>query len=207
MYLTRLQLDPRSAQARRDLADPYDMHRTLVRAFVQSDAQTPPRFLWRVEPGGAWAQPTVLVQSTSPSDWAFLARLPGYLVGDALPETKTFEPAEMLLRGGGRYRFRLVANPTVTRGGKRHGLAGEEAQLAWLARQGERTGFSVLTALVSASDQVRSRRGAELVSLSRVCFEGVLEVRDAALLASALSAGIGPGKAFGCGLLSLARMR
>jgi CRISPR system Cascade subunit CasE len=60
---------------------------------------------------------------------------------------------------------------------------------------------------VSASDQVRSRRGAEQVSLSRVCFEGVLEVRDAGLLAGALAAGIGPGKAFGCGLLSLARMR
>ena len=27
MYLTRLRLDPRSAQARRDLADPYEMNR------------------------------------------------------------------------------------------------------------------------------------------------------------------------------------
>lgn len=206
MYLTRLLLDPRSAQARRDLADPYDMHRTLVRAFVQDDAQTPPRFLWRLEPDGAWSQPRVLVQSTCPSDWALLARLPGYLVGDALPETKAFEPAE-LLRPGGRYRFRLVANPTVTRGGKRHGLVGEDAQLAWLARQGERAGFGVLAALVGADDRVRSRRGAEQVSLSRVCFEGALEVREAGLLAGALAAGIGPGKAFGCGLLSLARMR
>ncbi|MDT1028372.1 type I-E CRISPR-associated protein Cas6/Cse3/CasE, partial [Pseudomonas paraeruginosa] len=28
MYLTRLTLDPRSAQARRDLGDAYEMHRT-----------------------------------------------------------------------------------------------------------------------------------------------------------------------------------
>lgn len=206
MFLTQLQLDPRSAQARRDLADPYDMHRTLVRAFVQEDGQRPPRFLWRVEPGPARPQQTVLVQSASPSDWSFLSRVQGYLAGTENPHTRSFEPAK-LLQAGRRYRFRLVANPTVTRDGKRHSLAGEEAQLAWLSRQGERSGFGVISALVSGGDWVHSRKGAAQVSLSRVCFEGVLQVRDTDQMATALASGIGPGKAFGCGLLSLARLR
>jgi CRISPR system Cascade subunit CasE len=98
-----------------------------------------------------------------------------------------------------------VANPTVSRGGKRLGLVGDTAQLAWLDRQGERAGFGVETALVTGSDSVQARKGNMRVTLLRVCFEGVLVVKDAAALAAAISAGIGHGKAFGCGLLSLAR--
>ncbi|MGH9440620.1 MAG: type I-E CRISPR-associated protein Cas6/Cse3/CasE, partial [Terriglobia bacterium] len=30
MFLTKLTLDPRSRDARRDLSDPYEMHRTLT---------------------------------------------------------------------------------------------------------------------------------------------------------------------------------
>jgi CRISPR system Cascade subunit CasE len=41
--------------------------------------------------------------------------------------------------------------------------------------------------------------------LRTVSFEGILEVRDPAKLEEALRSGIGRGKAFGCGLLSLAR--
>jgi CRISPR system Cascade subunit CasE len=38
-----------------------------------------------------------------------------------------------------------------------------------------------------------------------VDFQGVLQVKDSAGLSELISAGIGPAKAFGCGLLSLAR--
>jgi len=38
-------------------------------------------------------------------------------------------------------------------------------------------------------------------------FEGVLEVAEAAAFGAALREGVGPGKAFGFGLLSVARAR
>ncbi|WP_165677596.1 type I-E CRISPR-associated protein Cas6/Cse3/CasE [Metapseudomonas otitidis] len=202
MYLTRLRLDPRSALARRDLADPYEMHRSLVRAFVRDAQQTPPRFLWRVEPTAAWGSPELLVQSVEAGDWSFLAGQPNYLKGEV--ETREWAP-ETWVREQACFRFRLFANPTVTRDGKRLGLVGEETQLAWLARQGERLGFSVEAALVTGSELLRSRKGDSRISLLRACFEGRLRVRDAGALATALCAGIGPGKAFGCGLLSLGR--
>lgn len=201
MHLTRLLLDPCNAQARRDLADPYDMHRTLVRAFVDGESQAPPRFLWRLEPQASWADPAVLVQSGHPANWSPLEALDGYL---KKPVENKQVLLDQLLRPEARYRFRLLANPTVTRNGKRYGLVAEDGQLAWLERQGERLGFRVETALVTASDVLKSRKSGMQVSLQRVCYEGVLRAVDVGALASALNAGIGPGKAFGCGLLSLA---
>lgn len=204
MHLTRLRLDPRSTQARRDLADPYEMHRTLVRVFVRNGEQTPPRILWRAEPTATWTEPVVLVQAAEPGDWSVLEQLPGYLQRERPWQTKVFDPEEWL-RAGETYRFRLFANPTVTREGKRLGLVAEDAQLAWLARQGERLGFKVEAALATGSELLRSRKGGTQISLLKACFEGRLRVADKAALIQALCTGIGPGKAFGCGLLSLGR--
>lgn len=203
MQLTRLSLDPRSAQVRRDLADPYDMHRSLTRAFVSDAGQTPPRFLWRMEPTSAWSDPVVLVQSVHSAAWTVLQGQPGYLTREV--ETKTVN-LERLLQDGARYRFRLCANPTVTRQGKRYGLASEDVQLSWLNRQGERLGFAVEAALVSGSALLNSqKKGGSFISLQRVSFEGILRTQNITALAGALQAGIGPGKAFGCGLLTIAR--
>ncbi|PAT44043.1 type I-E CRISPR-associated protein Cas6/Cse3/CasE [Lysobacteraceae bacterium NML75-0749] len=204
MYLTRLLLDTRSAQVRRDLGNPYELHRTLVRAFVQSDAQDVPRFLWRVEPQAAWnSPPVVLVQSEHSADWSLLQALPRYL--KAPPASKALSP-ERLFPAGQRCRFRLFANPTVTRAGKRIGLVGDDAQLAWLQRQGQSHGFALEAAIVTHSEVLKPRKQAAVLSLQRACYEGVLQVTDADRLKAALVAGIGPGKAFGCGLLSLARI-
>jgi len=48
-------------------------------------------------------------------------------------------------------------------------------------------------------------RGAARIALAGAWFDGVLIVRDAAQFRTALEVGIGLGKAFGFGLLSLAR--
>lgn len=202
MHLTRLTLDPRSAQARRDLGDAYEMHRTLARAFVADTQCAPVRFLWRLEAGSnAWAAPVVLVQAATEADWSALQTLPNYLQRPV--ESKRLMLEEWL-KDGGHYRFRLQANPTVSRQGKRYGLVGEDLQLAWLGRQGERHGFSVEAALATASDVLASRKGDSLISVQRVCFEGRLQVRELAAFSNAMTQGIGPAKAFGCGLLSIA---
>ena len=202
MHLTRLWLDPLAPRARRDLADPYDMHRTLVRAFVAGEAQLPPRFLWRLETSAAWRDPQLIVQSNQPGNWAWLDEMADYLKQPV--ETKAVA-IDTLLQPDARYRFRLLANPTVTRQGKRYGLTSEETQLAWLSRQGERLGFHVEMALVTASDMLVSRKRQTRIQLQRALFEGILQARNVDALGKAIQAGIGPGKAFGCGLLSLAR--
>lgn len=204
MYLTRLRLDPSSGKARRDLADAYEMHRTLVRAFVSEANQTPPRFLWRLESQGAWVDPVLLVQSAHSADWSYLEALDRYLKSPA--EIKEV-PLDGLLNPDGRYRFRMRANPTVTREGKRLGLVGEEAQLAWLGRQGVRHGFRIDAAMVTGSEVLAGRKGDTRMRVRWAMFEGVLCPTDSTVLKQALLDGIGPAKAFGCGLMSLARCR
>jgi CRISPR system Cascade subunit CasE len=141
MYLTKLTLNTRSAQARRDLGDAYEMHRTLVRSFVAGPQTSPPRFLWRLEAVIDSSQsPMLLVQSEAQGDWAVLDQLPNYLMRPA--ETKNVELTR-LVRLGRHYRFLLLANPTVCRKGKRLALLQQNEQTAWIERQGERHGFFV----------------------------------------------------------------
>ena len=202
MYLMRLRLDARSARVRRDIGDAYEMHRTLVRAFVTSASADPPRILWRLEPTLGLADPVVLIQSEVGPDESALSGLPNYLKRP--PEIKQFDIGSFLCEDE-LLRFRLFANPTVTREGKRQGLVGEAAQLAWLGRQGERQGFALAGALVTGSEVLQGRKGDHQISVLMACFEGRLKVNDPIRLAQAVVAGIGPAKAFGCGMLSLGR--
>jgi CRISPR system Cascade subunit CasE len=204
MYLTRLTLDPRSAQARRDLGSAYEMHRTLVRAFVEGGGSRAPRFLWRLEVSrSSWDHPIVLVQSEAKGNWPVIEGLPNYLQRSA--ESKNVLLSH-LVQPDHRYRFRLFANPTVSRKGKRYALAGESEQLAWIERQGKQHGFEVLSSAITARDRCNGPgKDKTAIYIERVCFEGLLKSKETETLRKALVAGVGPAKAFGCGLLSLAR--
>ena len=107
---------------------------------------------------------------------------------------------------GRRYRFRLAANPTVTRNGKRLGLLKNENQLTWLSRQGQRGGFDIVGAICSSCDRINvpHGKGEARLTVARVQFDGELIATEAAALHRTLQSGIGHAKALGLGLLSLA---
>jgi CRISPR system Cascade subunit CasE len=181
------------------------MHRTLARAFAPNEQTPPARFLWRLEPRADHRPSTVeLVQSEQPAGWSCLSANAAYQIeGNKAVDLQRF------VQPGARYRFRLLANPTVTRLGKRYGLTGEEDQRAWLTRQGERYGFSVLGCVRGAEGRlhVRQGRSGHRITLHTVLFEGLLQVESAAALRQGVRNGLGHGKAFGLGLLSLARVK
>lgn len=207
MFLSKITLDARHPQARKDLSSPYEMHRTLSRVFAPDEITPPVRFLWRQESARSWDQSEVdvLVQSVAPGHWAALQQWPGY--ARQLQADKAVDLMR-LVQEGGHYRFRLRANPTVTRAGKRYGLKTEDAQHEWLTRQGQRLGFHVLTSERSdnASLCARQPRAGSVITVQAVTFDGVLVVADAVALRAALVLGIGHAKSLGLGLLSLAPM-
>ena len=214
MHLSRLTLNARHRQVQSDLRNPYDLHRTLTFGWAD-EGQTLPqdeRVLWRLD---AEQPPTVLVQSVTAPDWGRLTeRHPGYL--DSFRGT-ALDPARLdaLSRPEGRYRCRLRANPTVTKREdeagearaqkpKRYGLYSADAQARWLVGLAARSGFVAERFEITHSERFRARKGGALVTLAAATFEGELRVTDAGQLRKALQHGLGHGRAFGLGLLSLA---
>ncbi|KEF35520.1 CRISPR-associated protein Cse3 [Deinococcus sp. RL] len=205
LHLSRLRFDDRDPRTARDLASPYALHQTLRWAFPGAGVEGAPlpdgeRVLWRQED-----RATLLVQSLTPPDWEALnARHPGSLRGW---EVKAVDLAPALTLGR-PLRFRLRANVTVRkldeRGrSRRHALRGPREQLEWLERQGGQHGFEVPAADIVHSGTVKTRKGAQTLTLHTVTFEGVLRVTDPAALLGAVRGGLGHAKALGCGLLSL----
>lgn len=223
MFLTRVELPWEAAR------NPYDIHRQLWRLFpgeapesrVSGDEKKQ-GFLFRVESNLAGRPARLLVQS----------RLkPEIAPGVSLIGTREFHPNPS---AGQRLAFLLTANPVKTivdveveakpdklrrhversdrRGDKisrlpksRVPIVKEEEQRQWLTRKligaGMVDGVSVLP---HAPTYFRKgNRGGKLVT---VTFEGVLNVTDADRLTGLLEAGIGPAKAFGCGLLLVRRV-
>jgi len=225
MYLSRLFLNLRSRQVRRELSNLYELHRTVMHAFAAYD-KNDNRVLFRMEIHPRTGVPVLLVQSPFKPDWGFLAApAKNYLLPLAEcpsgvnrnPAVKTFD---LELKKGQKLIFRLKANPTVKKtmqeAGKkdrkiRLGLVREEDQLKWLERKLSASGASMLSARTSNQTKLggERKRGDEKQSLTfiSVQFDGVLQVKDPALLLSALQLGIGSGKGMGFGLLSLAPVR
>jgi len=226
MYLSRLILNPRSRQVRREIADFYEMHRTISQAYPNGTFRIDRResgaagVLFRLEMQERTGVPTLLVQSQEPPDWGFL-RAPGkdYLLSkDDLPlevENPAVKPFKIELHAGQELAFRLRANSVVKKDcegkkqGRRVGLLHEEDQLKWLKRKIEDAGAQLITARTANEETItgklyRQEERHDLHFLS-VQFDGVLQVRDPERLVSTVQAGIGSGKGLGFGLLSLAR--
>jgi len=234
LYLSRLLLNLRDRNARRDLADVQQLHRTLLNAFPAAPDDAPARehfgVLFRPEPTPD--QPLVvrvLVQSTHVPDWSHL--LPGYLAPpiDARPNpaVRPVDDYDRIVTGM-MLRFRLRANPTQRIGktntdqdekwrGKRVDVRGDEERVAWLQRKADQSGFRLVSvrsapelADVRISPQAnvigyrRDKTEPRRMSFGAAVFEGLLEVQDVDRFRQTLNTGIGSGKAYGFGLLSIA---
>ncbi len=227
MHLTRLVLDARNDDVRRDLSDANRLHQRVMSAFpdgLGEDARAKCGVLYRVESLGD--QPVVLVQSAPVPDWSRLPK--GWLAStwDGAPPAAVRSLAKPWsdLLPGTVLRFRLLANAsrkidTATRDGKRSNgqrvpLRTEANALAWLVRKGEMSGFGLVPSVtfpdrpdVAATPHgsVRGARKGGAITVEGVLFEGRLRVDDVGAFVLALQRGIGPGKAYGFGLLSIAQ--
>lgn len=181
--------------------------------------------LYRVDEDRRGA-PVVLVQSLSEPDWSRLSeRSSRYLAGT--PDRKDVAASYAALGDGMTLAFRLRANPTRKvdrrqdsdpdrRNGRRTALTAEADQLAWLRRKGAQGGFSLVAlggrpdvpdVRVSPIEKVEGRGAPDKRTFGAVTFEGRLRIDNADKLRAALVDGIGSGKAYGFGLLSLAPAR
>jgi CRISPR system Cascade subunit CasE len=221
MYLSRLILNPRNRRVQKEIADPYQMHRSLMRAFPDDLEEGDERVLFRVDNHPRTGALTLLVQSLTKPDWSWLEEpnargylLPGHLLPPGIDKNPDAKAFDLHLVPGQVLAFRLRANPTVKRkfdtgDHKRVGLYREEEQMAWLQRKGEQGGFRLLSARASnetvINGTIRRDEVKHKLHLLAVQFEGLLQVTDPNRLQHTVQQGIGSGKGLGFGLLSLAR--
>lgn len=226
MYLSRLILNPRSRQVRNELADPYEMHRTVSRAFPNGEfgkersEKNATNILFRVDLHPRTRIPTLLVQSRQKPEWNFLAEKKDYLLGEnELPldvENPAVKEMNLQLHEGQVLAFRLRANPTVKKDregrkqGRRVGLVREEDQRKWLVRKLESAGAALVSVSIVNEQFTRGKLFVEKERASRlnflsVQFDGVLQVKDKDKLTNGIFTGFGSAKGLGFGLLSLAR--
>jgi CRISPR system Cascade subunit CasE len=211
MFLSKLLLNPRSSQVWRDISLPYQLHRTILRAFPDAAEGGPGRVLFRVESTQSSDAIILLVQSDNRPDLTRLGVGAGFLLPgdkDGTPRVETKEvrfqvlPRQVL-------RFRVRANPTKrSKDGQRLGILGETKQLAWLTRKGEAGGFRPIQVNIADEGFRDIGKGKEdkdpPIRMLSVLFEGRLEVTDPARFTQVVEDGLGSGKGFGFGLLSVA---
>lgn len=212
MYLARLALNPRNNGARNDLNTPYDMHRTLRRAYPDGEPEEN-RLLFRIEPDRPNEKGrTVFVQaSDEPPDFSFLEDSAG---GREPYCYKWDEPKEISLglREGQQLAFRLLGNATKKSDGKRIALTDEEEYHEWIQRKGDLHGFELLFVhdtpyWINEDKLSQDGYAKQEIPHFAVRYDGLLRVTDGELLEESVAAGIGPAKAFGFGLMSLAPPR
>lgn len=223
LHLSLLTLPRRSS--RWQILQPYELHQIIWKGFPDIPRGTgETHFLFRHDERDD--RHSVLVQSERRPDWSAIGE------GDHVAEVKEFDP--LRIEPGTRLRFFVRANPVVKRRGfdgektTRHIAVGsdrkrqavmlgipenkvpsrEEQLLDWLRRKGEEGGFEVVDATVGPNrDLVVRRAGAKgaPMTFTTVDFDGILTVRDSEAFARCMRSGIGRGKGFGLGLLSVKR--
>lgn len=120
---------------------------------------------------------------------------------------------------GRRFRFRLRANPCVTRNSKRKGLLQSVEQELWLKKKGDQHGFSLPRLASFYHEELPQERIDVRISQEQmlggkqhtgngirifsVLYDGVLTITDSEKFKDALQTGIGHGKVMGLGLLSV----
>lgn len=206
MFLSRVEIQWDAVR------NPYNLHRQLWHLFPGEDREsrsngdeTRQGFLFRVEDSAAGRPARLLVQSR---------RAPTRADGVLLVGTREITPCPS---AGQRLAFVLTANPVKTiidaqreaKAGKqsekcRVPLIKEEDQRQWLLRKLSEAG-EIEAVNVLPHPPLYFRKGNRGGKLVTATFEGVLSVKDPNRLADLLENGIGPAKAFGCGLMLVRR--
>ena len=210
MYLSKIDLDIRHPSVRQALRDVNDLHRNLMSGF----GMIPSSSMARAEKDILFRLYTrrdaiyLLVTSAEKPDAKTLEKR-GFYTDEA--RIRDISKLKELLISGRTLRFELLASPCKKVRGdgensRRFFLEHPEERAEWLNRKGQQGGFQIirLEELGNRIDIYGHRQGVEIKN-SAVLFSGILCISDQETFWQSYTRGIGPGKAYGLGMLSLGR--
>lgn len=209
MYLSRIALDTSRRATMQALAAPSHLHGAAEGALPGPRR----RSLWRIDRLGGVTY-LMLLSEEKPDLSAMQAQF-GF--ADRPWETRDYDALLARIEPGGVWRFRLTANPTRSKPPARQGERGRVEAIAlahdqkgWLLAHAAEKGFALNEGGFDVTESrwvqfVKGENRRTRVTLLSVTFEGVLTVTDAALFRETLARGMGRGKAYGMGLLTVMR--
>lgn len=205
MFLSRIHLDLNSRNTLRALNSPSVFHGAVESSFIGARK----RDLWRIDKLDNRLY--LLLLSEDEPDLRSFCQQFGY--ADKGYEIKSYDGLLSKINAGDVWRFRVTANATRSvsdmgnsKRGKVSACISTESQKKWLIDKSNKNGFSVTA---DSFEVVQSKwlrfykKASREISLFSVTYEGLLEVTDAEAFRRALTNGIGRGKAYGMGLLTV----
>jgi CRISPR system Cascade subunit CasE len=229
LHLSLLTL-PRTSMRWRFL-QPYELHQVLWKGFPDLPRHTSEdRFLYRHDERDETH--SILVQSVTAPNWSFLdnesegtialvkrsdpasieisTRLHFMLRANPVVRRRGYDGTDN--RGHDRRRHIAVGSDRARiaerLGVKKDDLPTREEQLIdWLQRKGNEGGFELQDVITGPNRDhiISTRRGGNPMTFTTVDFEGILTVTNPSTFTHTLRHGIGRGKGFGFGLLSVKR--
>lgn len=210
MYLSRVALDMTRRSTMSALSNPQQFHGAVESAFPGERR----RRLWRLDRLDGKLYLLILSE-----DRPNLSGVAAQFGSVEAPATKAYDPLLERIGPESVWQFRLTANPTKSNHshteptGKRivQAHVTVEYQKQWLLDRAEKHGFHLepdgFTVTRSQWFSFCKRESKRPVSLLSVTYEGSLTVTDPALFRQLLTEGIGRGKAYGLGLMTVMRRR
>ena len=206
--LTRLKLNITSPHVLKALANREIFHAAIE---ASQNPETAGRTLWRIDTlkGDTY----LLILSPDRLDNEILETQ--FCLPDEKAEVKDYSRILDHVVEGSRWRFKLAANPICyeprPEGSKQRSKIyapfADEKKMEWLENQSKKNGFSIDPDQVSIIGTERItilKNKHHPATLQQVTFQGALTVTDPELFREALVSGIGRGKAYGMGLLTVA---
>lgn len=202
MFLSRIELDILRDETMRAISSPQILHATLENCFNQKN-----RTLWRLD--SLNGKRFLLVVSQVAPSFEPLAK---QLCRDGeTGHVKNYSTFLAAIKNGQQLRFRLRGNtvhsltPEQGKRGKVVPHITEHHKREWLVKKAASNGFLLEESKFGMVEcgQQRFFRNKKAVDISHATFEGVLTVENAEIFVAALTNGIGRGKAYGCGLMTV----
>lgn len=218
MYLTRMELDIKRRKTMLALNNRKLLHGAIESAFEKEEERE--RRLWRIDHlRNAYY---LLIVSEEKPDLTSAYEQFGPHDKKVFWETKNYDVLLKRIESGSKWQFRLTANPTMSSvknssGSRKDSKRGvvyahnvESYQREWFKKKAAANGFYVsddeFSVVQSQWIQFFKGKAEHKVSFIGVTYEGTLTVVDRDAFVESMLHGIGREKAYGMGMLTIARI-
>lgn len=202
MYLTKILLELTNPVFRLALSDSQKLHIFVTKIFNSSRKDSEILFCKRT--CGNMLELYMYSKKQVMQD----RLLPGMTLVAQRDLTQWMDKMEV----GQLFRFRIMTMPFKKFGcancknGRRHALRTIEERLSWLDRKARAAGFIITNVIETPGDRIcasHSQESGGRLIMDSWCYTGLLQIVDTEAFRKTLCQGIGPGKAYGLGMLVL----